>query len=63
MLNNLHWYVAVGVIVGGLVSVLQGSVLLGDVLIVVACVVWPVGYTLQTRRTQLAAAPPSSAPN
>jgi hypothetical protein len=48
--SNLHWYLAVAVIVSGLVGFLQELVLLGNVLVVAGCSIWTVGYVLQTRR-------------
>jgi hypothetical protein len=50
--RNLHWYLALTVIVGGLVSVAEGLVVLGNVLIVAGCTIWCIGYVLHTRRLQ-----------
>jgi drug/metabolite transporter (DMT)-like permease len=48
--GNLHWYIALAVIVGGLFAFLQDSVLLGDALVVAGSMIWSVGYSLHTRR-------------
>lgn len=46
----LLWIIAVILVVYGLVTLLQGSILLGVVLIVVGLAVGPGGYSIFSRR-------------
>jgi len=45
------WLIAVIIAIVGIVQVFQGQVLLGLLLIVVACLVGPGGYSVFHRRT------------
>ncbi len=45
-MNFLLWLVAVALVVGGVVQILQGQILLGIALIVVGCLVGPGGYSI-----------------
>ncbi len=46
----LLWIIAVILVVYGLVTLLQGSILLGIVLIVVGLLIGPGGYSIFSRR-------------
>lgn len=51
-MNFLLWLVAVALVIGGVVQLLQGQVLLGIVLIVVGCLVGPGGYSVFKGRSR-----------
>jgi hypothetical protein len=50
-MNFLLWIVAVVLAVVGIVQLLQGQILLGIALLVVACLVGPGGYSIFKGRT------------
>jgi hypothetical protein len=45
-MNFLLWIIAVVIAIVGVVQLLQGQILLGIVLLVVACLVGPGGYSI-----------------
>jgi hypothetical protein len=45
-MNFLLWIAAVVLAIWGVVSLLQGAILMGIVLLVVACLVGPGGYSI-----------------
>jgi hypothetical protein len=52
MNSTLLWIIAVILAIVGIVQLLQGQVLLGVALIVVACLVGPGGYSIFRGRTR-----------
>lgn len=50
-MSFLLWIIAVVLAVVGIVQLLQGQIILGIVLIVVACLVGPGGYSIFRSRT------------
>lgn len=44
------WLVAVALVIVGIVQLVQGQILLGVMLIVIACLVGPGGYSIFNRR-------------
>jgi hypothetical protein len=49
-MNFILWIIAVVLAVVGVVQLLQGQIVFGIVLIVLACLVGPGGYSLFSRR-------------
>jgi hypothetical protein len=47
------WIVAVIVAVAGVIQLLQGQIILGIVLLIVACLVGPGGYSIFGRRSNV----------
>ncbi len=47
----LLWLIAVVVAIVGIVQLFQGQIILGIVLIVLACLIGPGGYSIFERRT------------
>ena len=53
-MNFLLWIIAVIIAIVGIVKLLSGAILLGIVLLVVACLVGPGGYSIfQGRRSRV----------
>ena len=50
MNTTLLWIIAAILVIVGIVTLLQGSVIVGVVLIVVGCLVGPGGYSIFSRR-------------
>ena len=50
-MSFLLWIIAVVLAIVGIVQLLQGQIILGIVLIVVACLVGPGGYSIFRSRT------------
>ena len=50
MSATVQWVIAVIIAVVGIVQLIQGQILFGIVLLVVACLVGPGGYSIFSRR-------------